>query len=67
MHFETLLTGITHFAPLNNAVAIVDVARNTSIITTIEWSGSYKSNNSGDNDVYNVGFVSAMISDEPQI
>jgi hypothetical protein len=34
MHFATLSTGITDFAPLYKAVAIVEVARKTSMITT---------------------------------
>jgi len=40
MQSSTLATGITLDAPLYNAVAIVDVARNTSIITTILSSTS---------------------------
>jgi hypothetical protein len=41
---------------LYNAVAIVDVARNTSIITTILFSTLYKSNNRGESKVCKNGF-----------
>jgi hypothetical protein len=44
-------TGITHFAPLYSADAIVEVARNTSIITTTLLLRSYKCNITGERDV----------------
>ena len=41
--------------PLNNAVVIVDVARSTSMITTIDSLTSYKCNSAGDKQVCNDG------------
>jgi hypothetical protein len=55
MHRLTESTGIIVFAPLNNAVAIVDVARSTSIITTTALLRSYKCKRDGESEVYNVG------------
>src|SRR5574343_2010649 len=57
MHLSTVSTGITLAAPLNSAVAIVEVARNTSITTTILLLTSYMSNNLGERIVCNSGFV----------
>jgi hypothetical protein len=51
MHSSTLSTGIISLAPLNKAVAIVDVALKTSIITTTLLLISYRFNNAGDKDV----------------
>jgi hypothetical protein len=45
------------FAPLFNAVAMVEVARNTSIITTILVLTSYKCKRAGDKEVYNDGLA----------
>src|SRR6187200_977472 len=59
-HFDTLSTGMTHFAPLNNAVAIVEVARSTSMITTMLLLISYKFNRAGENDVYRAGLLILM-------
>ncbi len=42
-----LSTGITLSAPLNKAAAMVEVARNTSIITTTLFLILYKSNKRG--------------------
>lgn len=42
-------------APLCNAAAIVDVARNTSMITTMLLLTSYKFNNAGEREVNSVG------------
>jgi Gpi18-like mannosyltransferase len=61
MHFGTLSTGIMHFAPLNKAVAMVEVARSTSMITTMVFLTSYKCSRAGDNEVYKVGFRVFMI------
>jgi hypothetical protein len=47
-------------APLYKAVAMVDVARNTSITTTIVFFTSYKCKRAGERQVYNVGlFISS--------
>jgi hypothetical protein len=51
MHSATLSTGIILLAPLCNAAAIVEVALNTSIITTILLLTSYKFKSAGDNEV----------------
>jgi hypothetical protein len=51
MHLVTLSTGIMHLAPLYKAVAIVDVALNTSMITTILLLTSYKFKRDGERDV----------------
>ena len=51
----TLSTGITDFAPLYNAVAIVEVARSTSIITTMLLLISYRCNKAGEREVKRVG------------
>lgn len=55
MHRLTLSTGITHLAPLYKAVAIVEVALNTSIITTILLLISYKCTRAGESEVYRCG------------
>src|SRR5215213_10856104 len=57
MHFSTLSTGITSFAPLYKAVAIVEVARKISITTTTQSRTLYKCNKAGDKDVYKVGLA----------
>jgi hypothetical protein len=51
MHLVTLSTGIMHLAPLYKAVAIVDVALSTSMITTILLLTSYKFKRDGERDV----------------
>src|SRR5688500_8221505 len=61
IHLATLSTGIIHLAPLYRAVAMVDVARNTSMITTRVLLISYKSSNAGDGDVYRVGLLFGII------
>ncbi len=57
MQSSTLATGITLSAPLYNAVAMVDVALNTSIITTTLLATSYRSSIRGDNKVLIDGFL----------
>ena len=42
IHLDTLSTGMTHLAPLYKAVAIVEDALSTSMITTILLPTSYK-------------------------
>src|SRR5574343_623343 len=54
--FPTVSTGITQRAPLCRAEAMVDVARNTSMITTTASLRSYKCNKAGDKQVNKVGF-----------
>jgi hypothetical protein len=45
-------------APLYSAVAIVEVARNTSMITTmLLFESGYRSNKIGDNNVLSVSFL----------
>jgi hypothetical protein len=44
-------TGITHLAPLYKADAIVEVARNTSMITTTLLLRSYRCNKAGEMEV----------------
>jgi hypothetical protein len=39
---------------------MVDVARNTSMITTTAFRRSYKCNNAGERQVYSVGLLFAM-------
>jgi len=51
MHRLMLSTGITHFAPLRKAAAIVDVALNTSMMTTMLLLTSYKCTNAGERQV----------------
>jgi hypothetical protein len=55
IHPATLSTGITDFAPLYKAAAMVEVALSTSIITTVLSEMSYRFNNDGDNTVFNEG------------
>src|SRR5450432_1137581 len=57
IHFATLSTGTICFAPLFSAVAIVEVARNTSIMTTVAWDTLYKCSKAGDRDVCKKGLV----------
>jgi len=55
MHSATLSTGMILLAPLCKAVAMVEVARNTSMITTILLLTSYKCKSAGDKEVYRDG------------
>src|SRR5580765_1937125 len=55
---RTLSTGITHLAPLCNAVAIVEVALNTSMITMMLLLISYKCTRAGESEVCNDGLLS---------
>ena len=57
IHFSTVSTGIIREAPLYKAVAMVDVALKTSIITTMELSQSYNCNNLGDSTVCKTGLL----------
>jgi hypothetical protein len=52
-----LSTGITLAAPLYNAVAIVEVALKTSIMTTTLLATSYSSNKRGDKIVVIEGLL----------
>jgi hypothetical protein len=61
MQRETLSTGMTDFAPLYKAVAIVDVALNTSMITTILLLTSYKCKTEGERDVCKLGLLSMLL------
>src|SRR5688500_2320147 len=60
MHFVTQSTGITHLAPLYKAVAIVEVALSTSMITTTLLLTSYKFKRGGERQVYSVGLLLLM-------
>src|SRR5450432_80055 len=60
IHFATLSTGTIYRAPLYKAVAMVEVARSTSMITTVAWDALYKCNSAGDMEVYKNGFVSGI-------
>jgi hypothetical protein len=51
MQRGTVATGMTAAAPLYKAVAMVDVALNTSMITTTLLLMSYKLRSAGDNEV----------------
>src|SRR6185436_4895665 len=53
----TLSTGITHLAPLCNAVAIVEVALNTSMITIMLLLMSYKFTRAGEREVCKDGLL----------
>jgi hypothetical protein len=57
MHSATLSTGIILLSPLCKAAAMVEVARSTSMITTMLLLTSYRFNNAGDKQVKRVGFV----------
>jgi hypothetical protein len=57
MALGTESTGITHLAPLYNAAAIVEVALNTSIITTTLLLKSYRFNNAGEMQVWRDGLL----------
>jgi hypothetical protein len=58
LHSSTSATGITLAAPLYNAVAIVVVARKTSIITTTVFCRLNKWRRAGEREVKSVGFLS---------
>ena len=57
MQSVTADTGITSFAPLCRAVAMVEVALNTSMITTMLLLTSYKCNKAGEREVYKEGLL----------
>jgi len=61
MHSATLSTGIMLLAPLCNAAAIVEVALNTSIITTILLLTLYKCKSAGDKEVYREGLFEIFV------
>ena len=56
MHSATLSTGIMHLAPFSIALAIVDVARRMSMMTTTLLLTSYKCRRAGERIVYSAGF-----------
>jgi hypothetical protein len=62
MHSASLSSGTILLAPFASAVAMVEVARNTSMITTILVLTSYNCNNAGDRQVYNKGFCFFILS-----
>src|SRR6476646_11948021 len=61
----TLSTGITHLAPLYNAVAIVEVALNTSMITITLLLISYRCTRAGEREVCKDGllFIPANVTE----
>ncbi len=67
LHSSTAATGITLDAPLNKAVAIVEVALKTSIITTAALFKSYKCKRAGESEVKIVGFLFMGGKDRSQI
>jgi hypothetical protein len=64
MALGTESTGMTDLAPLYKAAAIVDVARNTSIITTMLLLRSYKCNRAGERDVCRVGLLFIIVNQQ---
>jgi hypothetical protein len=55
MHRGTVATGITDAAPLYKAVAMVDVALSTSMMTTMLSVTSYKCKRAGEKHVNKEG------------
>jgi len=49
-----------HLAPFFKTDAMVDVALNTSMITTTAFFSSYKCKSAGERQVYSVGFFVAI-------
>jgi uncharacterized protein (DUF697 family) len=63
MHSATLSTGTMALAPLANAVAMVLVALNTSMITTMLLLTSNRFNNAGESVVYSAGLMVVLMYD----
>jgi hypothetical protein len=63
MHLATLSTGMMYFEPLYKAVAIVEVARSTSMITTIALFASYKCIKAGEKEVCKLGLDFVIYSE----
>jgi hypothetical protein len=64
MQRDTLSTGMTDLAPLNKAVAIVEVALNTSMITTTLLVASYKWRRAGESEVCKVGLLLMLLGQQ---